>query len=95
MVESKLEACSKEEDRKIVSSVDDRSESERKRVSSQRHLPHPKERRSADYYSAITKEIWQQVFPDTGKRHQESSRLNTEDGTAIVQKVEKVPETRF
>jgi TolA protein len=47
---------------------------------------------SADYYSTITKEIWQQwVYPDTGKKDIEAiiSVKILKDGTAIVQKVEK------
>ena len=47
---------------------------------------------SADYYSMITKEIWQQwVYPDTGKKDIEAiiSVKILRDGTAIVQKVEK------
>jgi colicin import membrane protein len=47
---------------------------------------------SADYYSMITKEIWQQwVYPDTGKKDIEAiiSVKILKDGTAIVQKVEK------
>jgi colicin import membrane protein len=46
----------------------------------------------ADYYSTITKEIWQQwVYPDTGKKDIEAiiSIKILRDGTAIVQRVEK------
>jgi TolA protein len=47
---------------------------------------------SADYYSTITKVIWQQwVYPDTGKKDIEAiiSVKILRDGTSIVQKVEK------
>jgi TolA protein len=47
---------------------------------------------SADYYSTITKVIWQQwVYPDTGKKDIEAiiSVNIKQDGTAIVQRVEK------
>jgi colicin import membrane protein len=47
---------------------------------------------AADYYSMITKEIWQQwVYPDTGQKDIEAviSIKILKDGTAIVQKVEK------
>lgn len=45
-----------------------------------------------DYYSRITKEIWQQwVYPDIGKRDIEAivSIRILKDGTAIVQRIEK------
>jgi colicin import membrane protein len=45
-----------------------------------------------DYYSKITREIWQQwVFPDTGQKDLETivSIRILKDGTTIVQKIEK------
>jgi TolA protein len=45
-----------------------------------------------DYYSRITREIWQQwVFPDTGQKDLEAiiSIRILKDGTTIVQKIEK------
>jgi colicin import membrane protein len=45
-----------------------------------------------DYYSRITKEIWQQwVFPDTGQKDLEAiiSIRILKDGTTTVQKIEK------
>lgn len=45
-----------------------------------------------DYYSKITKEIWQQwVYPDIGKKDIEAivSIKILKDGTAIVQRIEK------
>jgi colicin import membrane protein len=45
-----------------------------------------------DYYSKITKEIWQQwVFPDTGQKDLEAiiSIRILKDGTTTVQKIEK------
>jgi len=45
-----------------------------------------------DYYSRITKEIWQQwVYPDTGKKSIEAiiSVKILKDGTAVVQKIER------
>jgi colicin import membrane protein len=47
---------------------------------------------SEDYYSKITKEIWQQwVFPDIGKKDIEAviAVRILKDGTALVQRVEK------
>lgn len=47
---------------------------------------------SEDYYSKITKEIWQQwVFPDIGKKDVEAviAVRILKDGTALVQRVEK------
>jgi len=47
---------------------------------------------SEDYYSKITKEIWQQwVFPDIGRRDVEAviAVRILKDGTALVQRVEK------
>jgi colicin import membrane protein len=45
-----------------------------------------------DYYTKITKEIWEQwVYPDTGKKNMEAiiSIKILKDGTAVVQKIEK------
>jgi colicin import membrane protein len=47
---------------------------------------------SEDYYSKITKEIWQQwVFPDIGRKDVEAiiAVRILKDGTALVQRVEK------
>lgn len=97
MVESKLEALkAKKKIEKIVrlrSMIDLRARGE-KRVSSAKatSLPQGQGGGPADYYSRITKEIWQQwVYPDTGKKDIEAiiSVKILRDGTAIVQKVEK------
>lgn len=97
MVESKLEALkAKKKIEKIVrlrSMIDLRARGE-KRVSSAMATSSPQGQRGgpADYYSMITKEIWQQwVYPDTGKKDIEAiiSVKILRDGTAIVQKVEK------
>jgi colicin import membrane protein len=97
MVERKLDALkAKEKIGKIVrlrSMIDLRARGD-KRVSSAK-APSSFQGQgggSADYYSTITKEIWQQwVYPDTGKKDIEAiiSVKILRDGTAIVQKVEK------
>ena len=97
MVESKLEALkAKKKIEKIVrlrSMIDLRARGE-KRVSSAKATSSPQGQRggAGDYYSMITKEIWQQwVYPDTGKKDIEAiiSVKILRDGTAIVQRVEK------
>jgi len=97
MVERKLDALkAKEKIGKIVrlrSMIDLRARGD-KRVSSAK-APSSSQGKgggSADYYSTITKVIWQQwVYPDTGKKDIEAilSVKIDKDGTAKVQKVEK------
>jgi colicin import membrane protein len=97
MVERKLSALkAKEKIGKIVrlrSMIDLRARGD-KRVSNAKATSSPQGQGggAADYYSMITKEIWQQwVYPDTGKKDIEAiiSVKILRDGTAIVQKVEK------
>jgi colicin import membrane protein len=97
MVESKLEALkAKKKIEKIVrlrSMIDLRARGE-KRVSSAKATSSAQKQGggAGDYYSMITKEIWQQwVYPDTGKKDIEAiiSVKILRDGTAIVQRVEK------
>ena len=97
MVERKLSALkAKEKIGKIVrlrSMIDLRARGD-KRVSSAKVSSSSQGQGggSADYYSMITKEIWQQwVYPDTGKKDIEAiiSVKILRDGTAIAQKVEK------
>ena len=97
MIERKLEALkAKKKIEKIVTlrkAVIDLGARGDKRVSSAKATsPQGQGGGSADYYSMITKEIWQQwVYPDTGKKDIEAviSVKILRDGTAIVQKVEK------
>ena len=97
MIEKKISAiAAKKKIEKIVklrsiislkASGDKRSSNE-KTASASPEKVHPSE----DYYSKITKEIWQQwVFPNTGKKDLEAiiSIKILKDGTAIVQKIEK------
>jgi colicin import membrane protein len=97
MVERKLSAmAAKKKIENIVklrSMIDLRARGD-KRVSNAKasSLPRGKGGGSADYYSTITKVIWQQwVYPDTGKKDIEAiiSVKILRDGTSIVQKVEK------
>jgi colicin import membrane protein len=97
MVESKLEALkAKKKIEKIVrlrAVIDLRARGdERGSTAKTSSSPQGKGGGSADYYSMITKEIWQQwVYPDTGKKDIQAiiSVKILRDGTAIVQKVEK------
>jgi len=97
MVQRKLDALkAKDKIRRIVrlrSMIDLRARGE-KRVSSAKASSASQGQGggTGDYYSMITKEIWQQwVYPDTGKKDIEAiiSVKILRDGTAIVQKVEK------
>jgi TolA protein len=97
MVERNLEALkAKKKIEKIVrlrSMIDLRARGDN-RVSSAKATASPQGQGggAGDYYSMITKEIWQQwVYPDTGKKDIEAiiSVKILRDGTAIVQKVEK------
>jgi colicin import membrane protein len=98
MVERKLHAlAAKKKIEKIVrlrSVIDLRARGGDKRVSSATTSSSSQGKGGgpADYYSMITKEIWQQwVYPDTGKKDIEAiiSVKILRDGTAIVQRVEK------
>jgi TolA protein len=97
MVERKLDALKAKEKIKRIGRlrevIDLRARGD-KRASNVKttSLPQGQGGSPADYYTMITKEIWQQwVYPDTGKKDIEAiiSVKILRDGTAIVQKVEK------
>jgi TolA protein len=96
MIARKLDALkAKEKIGKIVklrSMIDLRARGDKRGSSAKATSPQGQGGGAADYYSMITKEIWQQwVYPDTGKKDIEAiiSVKILRDGTAIVQKIER------